>query len=125
MRERYRQTNDLAIQYLAAAAQHNLGGLELVLSQDGADKDRLAAAEQAYQDALVWSRSPIEQAIIQLSLALVNAWQGECQDAQQALAAAAARYDPAVAANPKRRTERYDTLRATVIPELSSRCPAP
>lgn len=123
--DRYRQTNDGAIQYLAAAAQQSLGGLELILSRRGADRDRLAAAEQAYREALAWSRSPIEQALIQMSLALIHGWRGECQQAQSSMAAAAASYDPAIAANPKRRSARYDDLRATVTAELSLLCPKP
>ena len=123
--ERYRQTNDGGIQYLAAAAQQSLGGLAMVLSHRGADRDRLAAAEQAYREALAWSRSPIEQALIQMSLALINGWRGECQQAQSRMDAAAASYNPAIAANPKRRTVRYDDLRAAVTADLSTSCPKP
>jgi tetratricopeptide (TPR) repeat protein len=122
--ERYRATGDPGVQYLAAAAWLGLGGMYADMSVQGADRDLVAQAATAYDQAATLSRQPIEQATAHLGLALVNVWRGECQAAQAELDATAAIYQKAVSANPKLSDQPYDAFRRAVDGEFQQVCPS-
>ena len=87
----YEATGNDRLQYLAAQAQARLGAraLSLALKDAGAiDEVMLAAAEDAFDQAVMLGRMPGETALNELWLALIQVFQGRCQAAQTHLQAA-------------------------------------
>ncbi len=122
--DRYQQTNDPAIRYLAEAAWQSLGGMYATMSEKGRDRDLAAQAEDAYRQAVALGRPSSELAISHLLLAQVHGWRRECQAATGEMDQAAAIYQNVTAANPRLRNQNYEDLRTQVEAMLAQSCPS-
>ncbi len=132
--DRYTATGAPGLRYLAVAAWQGLGGVGLAASatqnpagsaqEQAAYRDGLAQAEAAYRQAIELGRSPSSLATSYLSLAFTHALHGQCQAASEALNAAAASHQQAIASSPTSSSSGYQALRAAVEDSYAAACPA-